>query len=145
MANNYQAYMQSRNANTNQQPIYTGAPQQSQTPIYESQMQIVNSPFGFKEVDGLNGVNRYPVAPGNAVALKDINSMTVFVKTVDMSGSLLPLRVFQLTEVTQEYLDKETPVSRAEFNQLSENIGQLANSMTSMQKLLEDLTAPAEH
>lgn len=144
MANNYQAYMQTRGVAANPSQ-YVNAPQQTTTPVYDNQVQIANSPYGFREVDGLNGVNKYPVAPGNAVALKDVNSMTVFVKTVDMSGSLLPLRVFQLNEVTQEYLDRETPVSRAEFNQLSENIGQLANSMTSMQKLLEDLTAPAEH
>ena len=144
MANNYQAYMQTRGAAASPQQ-YVNAPQQTTTPVYDNQVQIANSPYGFREVDGLTGVNKYPVAPGNAVALKDINSMTVFVKTVDMSGSLLPLRVFQLTEVTQEYLDRETPVSRAEFNQLSDSINQLSTSMLSMKELLEDLTAPAEH
>lgn len=144
MANNYQAYMQSRGTYSPQQ-IVNNAPQQTQTPVYENQMPFSASQSGFKEVDGLAGVNKYPVAPGNAVALKDMNTNIVFVKTVDMSGSLLPLRVYQLTEITQEYLDQETPVSRAEFNQLNENINQLASSMGTMQKLLEDLTAPAEH
>ena len=144
MANNYQAYMQSRGAYPPQQ-IVNNAPQQTQTPVYDSQMSFSASQSGFREVDGLAGVNKYPVAPGNAVALKDTNTNIVFVKTVDMSGSLLPLRVYQLTEITQEYLDQETPVSRAEFNQLNANINQLASSMGTMQKLLEDLTAPAEH
>ena len=144
MANNYQTYIQTRGVSASPQQ-YANAPQQTVTPVYDNQVQIANSPSGFREVDGLNGVNKYPVAPGNAVALKDMNSNIVFVKTVDMSGSLLPLRVYQLADITQEYLDKETPVSRAEFNQLNENINQLASSMGSMQKLLEDLTAPAEH
>ena len=144
MANNYQAYIQSRGAYTPQQ-IVNNASQQTQAPVYESQMPVITSQSGFREVDGLAGVNKYPVAPGNAVALKDANTNVVFVKTVDMSGSLLPLRVYQLTEITQEYLDQETPVSRAEFNQLNDNINQLASSMGTMQKLLEDLTAPAEH
>lgn len=150
MANNYQAYMQSRGV-----PQMTSSPQftgqniqtnQTQTfaqPNYESAMQQFVPSFGFREVDGLNGVNRYPVAPGNSVALKDANSMTLYVKSVDLSGALLPLRVFQLNEITQEYLDRETPVSRAEFNQMNNTLNSLSNSIDSLKQFMEELTAPS--
>lgn len=147
MATNYQAYMQSRtNPQISQQSQSLGntQSQMNQQPFDNYQQQLYQS-FGMKEVDGLNGVNRYPLAPGASVALKDINSMTMFVKSADLSGALLPLRVFELHEVTKEYQDRETPVSRAEFNQMSNTIGDLASAITGMKQMLEDLTAPSTH
>ncbi len=142
MAGNYQAYMQSRASVPQQTQIPYQAQQMPNPQGYDNLQQQFVPSFGFREVDGLNGVNRYPVAPGNSVALKDANSMTLYVKSVDLSGALLPLRVFQMNEVTQEYLDRETPVSRAEFNQLSNTLSELAKSMSGMNQMLEDLTAP---
>lgn len=142
MAGNYQAYVQSRAAVPQQQQVPYQPQQMPNAPMYDNPVQQFVPSFGFREVDGLNGVNRYPVAPGNSVALKDANSMTLYVKSVDLSGALLPLRVFQMNEVTQEYLDRETPVSRAEFNQLSNTLSELAKSMSGMNQMLEDLTAP---
>lgn len=141
MATNYQAYMQSR---TNPQ-IAPQPQQQIPQQQYDNYQQQYFQSFGMKEVDGLNGVNRYPVAPGASVALKDANSMTMFVKSTDLSGALLPLRVFELHEVTKEYQDRETPVSRAEFNQMSSTMAELANAMSGMKQMLEDLTAPSTH
>lgn len=144
MATNYQAYMQSRNVQPqiqNPQMQY-----QNQNPMpqqFENPPQMYTQSLGMKEVDGLNGVNRYPVAPGASVALKDVNSMTMFVKSTDLSGALLPLRVFELHEVTQEYQDRETPVSRAEFNQMSSTMAELASVIGGMKQMLEDLTAPS--
>lgn len=143
MATNYQAYMQNRNnnqfVNQPQQPMPTGQP--SNVPQYD-QYQFNFQPYGLKEVDGLAGVNRYPLAPGASVALKDANSMTLFVKSSDLSGAPLPLRVFRMDEITQEYQDRETPVSRAEFNQMSNTMAELANSIGGIKQMLEDLTAP---
>ena len=147
MATNYQAYMQSRtNPQISQQSQSFGntQSQMNQQPFDNYQQQLYQS-FGMKEVDGLNGVNRYPLAPGASVALKDINSMTMFVKSADLSGALLPLRVFELHEVTKEYQDRETPVSRAEFNQMSNTMAELANAIGGMKQMLEDLTAPSTH
>lgn len=147
MANNYQAYMQSRN--NPQIPQQPQPPVNTQTQMNQQQFdnyqQQYYQSFGMKEVDGLNGFNRYPVAPGASVALKDINSMTMFVKSVDLSGALLPIRVFELHEVTKEYQDRETPVSRAEFNQMSSTMAELANAIGGMKQMLEDLTAPSTH
>ena len=150
MANNYQAYMQSRGVpQMTSSPQFTGPNlQTNQTQTfaqsnYDPSIQQFVPSFGFREVDGLNGVNRYPVAPGNSVALKDANSMTLFVKSVDLSGALLPLRVFWLNEITQEYLDRETPVSRAEFNQMNTTLNSLSESLASLKQFMEDLTAPS--
>lgn len=140
MATNYQAYMQSRN-----NPQIPQTPPQQVQQQYDNYQQQYFQSFGLKEVDGLNGVNRYPVGPGASVALKDINSMTMFVKSADLSGALLPLRVFELNEVTKEYQDRETPVSRAEFNQMSNTMTELANAVVGMKQMLEDLTAPSTH
>lgn len=147
MSTNYQAYMQARNnpqMSPQPQPQFNGTQQIPQVQ-YDNFQQQYFQPFGMKEVDGLNGVNKYPVAPGASVALKDINSMTMFVKSADLSGALLPLRVIALTDITQEYQDRETPVSRAEFNQLSGTMTELVGAMSDMKKMLEDLTAPSVH
>lgn len=147
MANNYQAYMQRQNPQpfNNQLPQpnnqnYDWAQQQNNQQSYSQ--QFVPS-LGFKEVDGLTGVNRYPIAPGASVPLKDVNSMTLFVKSADLTGALLPLRVFKLEEITQEYQDRETPVSRAEFNQLSMSLAELSKATASVKQMLEDLTSPS--
>lgn len=148
MSTNYQAYMQARNnpqVPQQAQPQFNGQMQIPQQQYENYQQQQYFQPFGMKEVDGLNGVNKYPVAPGASVALKDINSMTMFVKSADLSGALLPLRVIALTDITQEYQDRETPVSRAEFNQLSGTMTELVGAMSDMKKMLEDLTAPSVH
>lgn len=147
MATNYQAYMQARNnpqMGPQSQPQFNGA-QQIPPAQYDNFQQQYFQPFGMKEVDGLNGLNRYPVAPGASVALKDSNSMTMFIKSADLSGALLPIRVFALNEITQEYQDRETPVSRAEFNQLSSTMTELAGAIGGMKQMLEDLTAPSVH
>ena len=147
MANNYQAYMQRQNPqpfnNQLSQPNnqnYDWSQQQNNQQQY--QQQFVPS-LGFKEVDGLAGYNRYPIAPGASVPLKDVNSMTLFIKSADLTGSLLPIRVFKLEEITQEYQDRETPVSRAEFNQLSMSLAELSKSTASVKQMLEDLTSPS--
>lgn len=147
MATNYQAYMQSitkPQISQQSQSLGNTQSQMNQQPFDNYQQQLYQS-FGMKEVDGLNGVNRYPLAPGASVALKDINSMTMFVKSADLSGALLPLRVFELHEVTKEYQDRETPVSRAEFNQMSNTMAELANAIGGIKQMLEDLTAPSTH
>lgn len=134
----YQLYMQSR-AN---QSAYNQL-QHPQMQTFDNLQPVPYQQLGIKEVDGLSGVNRYPVAPGATVALKDIGSMHLFVKSVDLSGAQLPLRVFELNEVTQEYQDRETPVSRAEFTQLANTMQDLSGAVLGIRKLIEDLTAPS--
>lgn len=91
--------------------------------------------LGFIEVSGIDGVNRYPVAPGAKVQLKDINSDLLFIKSCDMTGTPLPLRVIRLTDITAEYIQNEGPVTRKEFSALQSSIERL-------NQMLEDLTAP---
>ena len=101
-------------------------------PVYN----VDTNPFGFIEVGGFDGVNRFPVAPGAGVNLKDANSDLVFVKARDSVGNNLPLRVFRMMEVTDEYMQNEEPVTRKEFKQLQSAIGEV-------KELLEFLTGPS--
>lgn len=93
------------------------------------------SSLGFNEVAGIEGVNRWPLAPGATVPLKDSTSDLLFVKSCDMTGTPLPLRVIRMVDVTQEYMQNEGAVTRKEFNALQSAIGEL-------KQMLEDLTAP---
>lgn len=85
--------------------------------------------LGFIEVSGIDGVNRYPVAPGATVHLKDVTSDLLFVKSSDMTGTPLPLRVFRMTEITEEYQQNEGPVTRKEFNALLASIEKLSSTL----------------
>ncbi len=98
-------------------------------------MNVATNPFGFNEVDGIAGVDRYPVAPGAGVILKDATSDLVFIKARDRSGANLPRRVFKYTEVTEEFAQNEEPVTRKEFKQLQDTMGEIRS-------MLEFLTSP---
>lgn len=113
--------------------IGTGGPAFTQ-----GSMPVINAeanPFGFIEVNGIDGVNRYPVAPGAGVILKDSTSDLVFIKARDISGAAIPLRVFRAIDVTEEFTKNEEPVTRKEFMQLQNSIGEVKS-------MLEFLTAP---
>lgn len=99
-------------------------------------VDVNSNPFGFIEVNGIEGVNRYPVAPGAGVILKDATSDLVFIKARDMSGAGLPLRVFRMFDVTDEFTQDEAPVTRKELKQLQSSIGEIKG-------LLEFLTSPS--
>lgn len=111
---------------------------QRSMPVQQTQMmpQQPMDDLGFIEVSGIEGVNRYPVAPGAKVQLKDLSSDLLFIKSCDMTGTPLPLRVFRLTDITAEYQQNEGPVTRKEFSALQDSIAKLG-------QMLEDLTAPS--
>ena len=107
----------------------------NQSPQYQPQITSNQNPLGFVDVNGMDGINRYPVGPGASVNLRDVNTDLVFVKARDISGQNIPMRVFQIKEVTDEYFQNEEPVTRKEFKQLLETINKL-------QDTLEFLTSP---
>ena len=113
----------------------TGPMTQTVAPIQRQQQASIVGPLGFNEVSGIEGVRRYPLAPGATVPLKDSTSDLLFIKSCDMTGAPLPLRVIRMTDVTEEYQQNEGPVTRKEFNALSSSIGEL-------KQMLEFLTSP---
>ncbi len=96
-----------------------------QTPAPQSQAQN-----GITWVQGEEGAKAYLVAAGNSVLLMDSEAKTFYVKSTDVSGMPLPLRIFDYTEreahpkaagpaPTEDY------VTRDEFNILSAKIDRL--------------------
>lgn len=117
----------------NQVP-YTGTPMY-QTVNQPSQPSPSGGSWGLNEVAGIDGMRRFPVAPGATVALKDSTSDLLFIKSCDMTGTMLPVRVIKTMDVTEEYLQNESPVTRREFSELCASISKL-------QQTFEDLMAP---
>ena len=120
----------------NQVP-YTG------TPMYPNcnqpqQPQAVptGGSWGLNEVAGIEGVRRFPVAPGATVTLKDSTSDLLFIKSCDMTGTMLPIRVIRTMDITEEYQQNESPVTRKEFNTL-------CTSIEKLQRTFEELMAPS--
>lgn len=74
-------------------------------------------------IQGEAGAKSYPVSAGQTVLLMDSESNTFFIKSADMSGMPLPLRVFDYTERTMRAAERPATavlndseyVTRAEF------------------------------
>lgn len=116
---------------------YTGTPLYPNNMVQPQQMpsQAGNS-WGLNEVAGIDGMRRFPVAPGSTVTLKDSTSDLLFIKSCDMTGTMLPPRIIRTLDVTEEYEKNESPVTRREFNTLCASIEKL-------QQTFEELMAPA--
>lgn len=116
---------------------YTGAPMyQDYNQPQQTQPAPSGTSWGMNEVAGIEGVHRFPVAPGATVPLKDTTSDLIFIKSCDLTGTMLPIRVIRATDVTEEYQKNESPVTRKEFNTL-------CSSIEKLQKTFEELMAPA--
>ena len=88
-------------------------------------------------VNGESGAQAYPVASGNAVLLMDFDAGKFWIKS-NVNGVPQRLRVFNFEEeITQEVNEN---VSREEFNNLSSNVANLADSVN---KLLKELGGAA--
>lgn len=74
-------------------------------------------------VQGEAGAKSYPIAAGQTVLLMDSESSTFFIKSADLSGMPLPLRVFDYTERADKALIRNAAaaspdteyITRAEF------------------------------
>lgn len=96
-----------------------------QTPAPQSQAQGC-----ITWVQGEEGAKAYLVAAGNSVLLMDSEAKTFYVKSTDVSGMPLPLRIFDYTErEAHSKAAAQTPaadyVTREEFNKLSAKIDRL--------------------
>lgn len=116
---------------------YTGTPMyQNFSQLQQTQPVPSGGSWGLNEVAGIEGVRRYPVAPGATVPLKDSTSDLIFIKSCDTTGTMLPIRVIRTMDVTEEYQQNESPVTRKEFNTL-------CSSIEKLQRTFEELMAPA--
>lgn len=81
-------------------PQYNYAPQQTITPVVQSQSVINDN--GVNWVQGEAGAKSWYVPPGKSAMLMDSESSVFYIKTTDNSGIPLPLRIFDYTERTQQ-------------------------------------------
>ena len=67
-------------------------------PQYQQPQQQNN---GLIWVQGIEAMKSYPVAPGQSVLLMDSESNCFGIKTADVSGMPLPLRIFDYSEIAE--------------------------------------------
>ena len=100
-------------------------PQQNVAPVQQNNN---GSPIW---VQGIEAAKSYMVAPNNTVLLMDSESQRFYLKSTDVSGMPLPLRVFEYTETTQNTqkpvsdapaVDLSTYATKAEFDAFRDEI-----------------------
>ena len=85
-----------------------------QLPVLNYQTPQVQQ-TGILWVQGEAGAKAYPVAPGNSVLLMDSESEQFFIKSSDISGMPMPLRVFSYSEKKAD--QKVDYITREEFEE----------------------------
>lgn len=101
------------------------------------QQPVMYANNGMNWVDGEEGGNRFPVAPGYSVPLFDKNDKRFFIKSVDVSGMPMPLREFRYEEVIHQKEPENVPNDYVTKNEL-ENFqnGMLTRMEEMMQKYI---------
>ena len=74
-------------------------PQQNVAPVQQNNNGII-------WIQGEQAAKSYMVAPNNTVLLMDSESQRFYLKSTDVSGMPLPLRVFEYAEITQNGTNK---------------------------------------
>ncbi|MEE1049765.1 MAG: hypothetical protein U0M60_20385 [Clostridia bacterium] len=104
-------------------------------------------------VSGEAGAKSYLVAPGNTVMLLDAENPVCYLKSADVSGMPLPLRIFDYKErtaaaqqafggsVTAESVNLDNFVTRKEFDELKASIA----SQPTPKKTKNNLTEVSEN
>ena len=105
---------------TNYSPYQQAAMQQYQA------MQQPQQNGGLTWVQGIEGAKSHFVSPGQSVLLMDSESNSFFIKSDDVSGMPLPLRIFDYKERTIQQapqqptaavIDTSSYITREEFEQ----------------------------
>ena len=136
---------QLRMNNSQTQNAVMSQPMASQ-PVQQQSSQII-------WVSGEAGAKSYLVAPGNTVMLLDAENSVFYLKSADVSGMPLPLRIFDYKErtttaqqafggsVTAESVNLDNFVTRKEFDELKASIA----SQPTPKKTKNNLTEDAEN
>ena len=103
---------------TNYQPNNYGIGSQTGGTI-NYQAPIFNN--GILWVQGEAGAKAYPVASGSSVLLMDSENENFYIKSTDISGMPMPLRVFKYEEITKNTKDislkkEETNTKEIDFS-----------------------------
>lgn len=128
----YNPYMmQNPYQNAQSAPVMQPNAQQVQTPTQTANAQQ-NANNGLVWVQGMEGAKAHFVPPGATVMLMDSEGDRFYLKSSDMSGMPLPLRVFEYKEVTQSganasvaAVDTSEFVTHKEFDELRRSVDAL--------------------
>lgn len=86
---------------------YQPATYQYQQPtVMQPQVTTGTQTSGIIWVQGEAGAKAYPVAPGNSLLLMDSESEQFYIKSTDVSGMPMPLRIFSYKEVAPQTENK---------------------------------------
>lgn len=128
----YNPYMmQNPYQNAQNAPVMQNTPQQVQTPTQTANAQQ-SANNGLVWVQGMEGAKAHFVPSGATVMLMDSEGDRFYLKSSDMSGMPLPLRVFEYKEVTQSgavppvaAVDTSAFVTHEEFDELRRSVDAL--------------------
>ena len=130
-------------------PQYQQYPQMqaTQSPQYQMQMpQVQTAPqpsTGLNWVQGESGAKSWFVNKGETVMLMDSEDSVFYLKSTDVAGMPLPLRVFEYTERTPNTSQKPQPAqnipveqfaTKEEYNALVERYNELVTRIDELQK-----------
>ncbi len=88
---------------------------QTYTPVQQQQPQMANN-NGIVLIASEGDAQTYPVAPGNTQWMKDQYKDYLYIKTVDPSGMIMPLRKFKLVEETNQEQKQQSTQPPVTFN-----------------------------
>lgn len=132
--NPYGNYYQQQQMGQTVQPMMQPMDQLAQLRAMQQQTPAPQPQGGITWVQGEEGAKAYLVAAGNSVLLMDSEAQTFYLKSTDVSGMPLPLRIFDYTErAVQPKAPAQTPaadyVTRGEFNLLAAKIDRLNHDL----------------
>lgn len=85
--------------------------QQMLQPQVQPQAQTQQSSGSLLWVQGIEGAKSHFVSPGQSVLLMDSESNSFFIKSADVSGMPLPLRIFDYQERTTQQAPQQPTVA----------------------------------
>ncbi len=73
-------------------------------------------------VQGKTSAEVYPIAPGNKLMLMDSNEPVLYVKEADITGKLLPMKIFDLTERKEKIEPVESVKEEIDYEKIRDII-----------------------
>ena len=102
--------------------------------MYNPYQQSQNYSNGIVWCQGESGAKSYPVQPGTTVALFDSEENCVYIKTVDVMGRPLPLKILDYKERTTVIEDQKSYIEKDSFDEtitsFNEKLDEVINLLT---------------
>ena len=114
-------------------PIYPNSTMPgAYSPASQAIPQVNSAYSSIIPVNGKEGVDNYPVAPGNTLVFMDTSTGLLYVKYRDAYGNIPVINVYQKQETKEEI--KMDQISRSDFDSLSKEVKELRDILDSLTK-----------